>query len=143
MVLKCTHAILCKTLILARAVGVAVSLRSVSWLATMLVVTISVIIFSAIYKRLLHYCSLRGKTLIHGQKLDGFVHLGCFREILDILDFFVQKIRCLRFLNAFWIFIWISMCFRFFCNYDTLYMVLDIFGKNNFSISSAETIMGV
>ena len=34
-----------------------------------------------------------GKTLIHGQQLDGFVHLGCFHEILYILDIFVQKLN--------------------------------------------------
>ena len=51
-----------------------------------------------------HLCVIWGKTLIHGQQLDGFVHLGCFHEILYILDFFVQKTKCLHFQNAFWTF---------------------------------------
>ena len=32
-----------------------------------------------------------GKTLFHGQKLDGLVHLACLREFFKILDVLGQN----------------------------------------------------
>ena len=42
--------------------------------------------------------SKMGKTLFHGQNLDGLVHLACFHEFLRVLDVFSQnKIPCVNF----------------------------------------------
>ena len=35
--------------------------------------------------------AVKGKTLFHGQKLDGLVHLACLREFFKILDVLGQN----------------------------------------------------